>query len=283
MRYTTHDLKTSKGWRNCKQCPKGRNPPNEGARARAYVVVENPQQNPNVVTGTFLLKDHYACILFDSGAEKSFVSSAFTPFIDIAPTALNTSYEVELADGKVTNSLTHGGLLRWRVAQEASCFILSSELLTSGLNSMSEDIQCAGFDTRPPMLDRTDFESWHNNVYSLYMSRKDNGENIIRSPLMKTILMGTAQMVLLENCGCSSTKSPEQSYGSRTAELLVQVVSGRYNAKQIKEENHFRETMQEEMFVSWECRRSLNDSTDEASGSKPRSNTKKNRICLLKK
>ncbi|GJV60055.1 hypothetical protein Tco_1466155 [Tanacetum coccineum] len=83
---------------------------NEGARARAYVVVENPQQNPNVVTGTFLLNDHYACILFDSGAEKSFVSSAFTPFIDIAPTALNTSYEVELADGKVvsTNTVLRG-------------------------------------------------------------------------------------------------------------------------------------------------------------------------------
>ncbi|GJU98168.1 reverse transcriptase domain-containing protein [Tanacetum coccineum] len=59
------------------------------------------KQNPKVVTGTFLLNDHYACILFDSGAEKSFVSSAFTPFIDIAPTALNTSYEVELADGKI--------------------------------------------------------------------------------------------------------------------------------------------------------------------------------------
>ncbi|GJY45731.1 putative reverse transcriptase domain-containing protein, partial [Tanacetum coccineum] len=88
------------------RCPKGRNPPNEGARARAYVVVENPQQNPNVVTGTFLLNDHYACILFDSGAEKSFVSSAFTPFIDIAPTALNTSYEVVLADGKVVSTNT---------------------------------------------------------------------------------------------------------------------------------------------------------------------------------
>ncbi|GKC33389.1 putative reverse transcriptase domain-containing protein [Tanacetum coccineum] len=74
------------------KCPKAGNQHNEGARARAYVVVENPQQNPNVVTGTFLLNDHYACILFDSGAEKSFVSSAFTPFIDIAPTALNTSY-----------------------------------------------------------------------------------------------------------------------------------------------------------------------------------------------
>ncbi|GJX98865.1 putative reverse transcriptase domain-containing protein [Tanacetum coccineum] len=81
------------------RCPKGRNPPNKGARARA-LWVENPQQNPNVVTGTFLLNDHYASILFDSWAEKSFVSSAFTPFIDIAPTALNTSYEVELADGK---------------------------------------------------------------------------------------------------------------------------------------------------------------------------------------
>ncbi|GKA54497.1 putative reverse transcriptase domain-containing protein [Tanacetum coccineum] len=88
------------------KCPKGRNQQNEGARGRAYVVVENPQQNPNVVTGTFLLNDHYACILFDSGAEKSFVSSAFTPFINIALAALNTSYEVELADGKVVSTNT---------------------------------------------------------------------------------------------------------------------------------------------------------------------------------
>ncbi|GJT39421.1 putative reverse transcriptase domain-containing protein [Tanacetum coccineum] len=74
--------------------------------ARAYVVVENPQQNPNVVTGTFLLNDHYACILFDFGAEKSFVSSAFTHFINIAPATLNTSYEVELADRKVVSTNT---------------------------------------------------------------------------------------------------------------------------------------------------------------------------------
>ncbi|GKC86822.1 putative reverse transcriptase domain-containing protein, partial [Tanacetum coccineum] len=86
--------------------PKGRNPPNERARARAYMLVENPQQNLNVVTGTFLLSDHYACILFDSGAEKSFVSFVFTPFINIAPTTLNTSYEVELADGKVVSTNT---------------------------------------------------------------------------------------------------------------------------------------------------------------------------------
>ncbi|GKB77852.1 hypothetical protein Tco_0944747, partial [Tanacetum coccineum] len=65
-------------------------------------------QNPNVVSGTFLLNDHYTGILFDS--EKSFVSSAFTPFIDIAPITLNTSYEIELADGKVvsTNTVLQG-------------------------------------------------------------------------------------------------------------------------------------------------------------------------------
>ncbi|GJW79383.1 hypothetical protein Tco_0141065 [Tanacetum coccineum] len=68
---------------------------------RELMWVENPQQNPNVVTGTFLLNDHYASVLFDSGAERSFVSIEFTPFIDIAPAALNTSYKVELADGKI--------------------------------------------------------------------------------------------------------------------------------------------------------------------------------------
>nr|GEV56760.1 hypothetical protein [Tanacetum cinerariifolium] len=92
-------------------CPKERNQQNKGARAvRTYVVVENPQQNPNVVTSTFLLNDHYACILFDSGTKKSFVSSAFTPYIDIALTTLNTSYEVELTDGQVvsTNIILRG-------------------------------------------------------------------------------------------------------------------------------------------------------------------------------
>ncbi|GJS82973.1 putative reverse transcriptase domain-containing protein [Tanacetum coccineum] len=46
---------------------------------------------------------HYASILFNLSAEKSFVSFAFTPFIDIAPAALDASYEVELADGKVVS------------------------------------------------------------------------------------------------------------------------------------------------------------------------------------
>ncbi|GKA28765.1 hypothetical protein Tco_0715010, partial [Tanacetum coccineum] len=56
-----------------------------------------------------------ACILFDSGAEKRFVSTAFTPFIDIALATLDTSYEVELVDGKVvsTNTILCGFGMDW--------------------------------------------------------------------------------------------------------------------------------------------------------------------------
>ncbi|GKC28772.1 hypothetical protein Tco_1036066 [Tanacetum coccineum] len=81
--------------------PKKTDHQNQGAQRRAYVIrTEDPQQNPNVVTGTFLLNDHYGSILCDSGAEKSFVSTVFTPFINIAPATLDTSYDVELANRK---------------------------------------------------------------------------------------------------------------------------------------------------------------------------------------
>ncbi|GJX49517.1 putative reverse transcriptase domain-containing protein [Tanacetum coccineum] len=63
----------------------------------------NASGNPdsNVVTGTFLLNNHYASILFDTGADRSFISTAFSSLIDIAPTPLENSYDVELADGKI--------------------------------------------------------------------------------------------------------------------------------------------------------------------------------------
>ncbi|GJT43068.1 putative reverse transcriptase domain-containing protein [Tanacetum coccineum] len=71
--------------------PKRKDQQNEGARGRAYVMrTEEPQKNSNMVTSKFLLNDYYASILFDLGAEKSFVPTTFTPFINIAPAALNT-------------------------------------------------------------------------------------------------------------------------------------------------------------------------------------------------
>ncbi|GKA20234.1 putative reverse transcriptase domain-containing protein [Tanacetum coccineum] len=53
------------------------------------------------VTGTFLLNNRYAFILFDTGVDRSFISSAFSSLIDIAQTPLKNSYDVELADGKI--------------------------------------------------------------------------------------------------------------------------------------------------------------------------------------
>ncbi|GJY08706.1 putative reverse transcriptase domain-containing protein [Tanacetum coccineum] len=56
----------------------------------------------NVVNGTFLINNVYASVLFDTGADRSFVSYAFSKYIDIHPTTLDTNYSVELADGNKT-------------------------------------------------------------------------------------------------------------------------------------------------------------------------------------
>nr|GEW15573.1 putative reverse transcriptase domain-containing protein [Tanacetum cinerariifolium] len=72
---------------------------NSNAVARAYVVgTAGINPNFNVVTGTFLLNHHYALILFDIGADRSFVSTSFSSLIDIIPTILDHGYDVELAD-----------------------------------------------------------------------------------------------------------------------------------------------------------------------------------------
>ncbi|GJX06591.1 putative reverse transcriptase domain-containing protein [Tanacetum coccineum] len=70
--------------------------------AKVYVV-RNAGTNPdsNVVIGRFLLNNLYASIIFDTGANRSFVFTAFSSLIDITPTTLNHYYNVELADGKI--------------------------------------------------------------------------------------------------------------------------------------------------------------------------------------
>ncbi|GJS13819.1 putative reverse transcriptase domain-containing protein [Tanacetum coccineum] len=67
----------------------------------AYVVgTVGTNPNSNVVMGTFLLNNRYASILFDTGVDRSFVSTAFSSLIDIIPTTLDHGYDVELADAK---------------------------------------------------------------------------------------------------------------------------------------------------------------------------------------
>nr|GEV83916.1 putative reverse transcriptase domain-containing protein [Tanacetum cinerariifolium] len=58
-------------------------------------------QDSNVISSTFLLNNRYASILFDTGADRSFISTAFSSLVNIDPTPLGSSYDVELADGKI--------------------------------------------------------------------------------------------------------------------------------------------------------------------------------------
>nr|GEW85254.1 putative reverse transcriptase domain-containing protein [Tanacetum cinerariifolium] len=84
---------------------------NNEATTRAYAI-EGRGANPdsNVVTGTFLLNNFYASMLFDSGSDRSFVSFTFSALLDVAPSTLDTSYAIELSDGKIseTNIILRG-------------------------------------------------------------------------------------------------------------------------------------------------------------------------------
>ncbi|GKA11915.1 putative reverse transcriptase domain-containing protein [Tanacetum coccineum] len=93
-----------------RDCPKLKNKDGGNGNAQGWVYAVgnaekrgNASGNPdaNVVTGTFLLNNHYASILFDTGADRSFISTAFSSLINIAPTPLENCYDVELADGKL--------------------------------------------------------------------------------------------------------------------------------------------------------------------------------------
>ncbi|GJZ17324.1 putative reverse transcriptase domain-containing protein [Tanacetum coccineum] len=96
-----------------KDCPKVKNQNRRNkarvpdARGKAYVL-GGGDANPgsNTVTGTFLLNDHHAYMLFDSGADRSFISNTFSTLLDIIPSALDVSYAVELADGRTSETST---------------------------------------------------------------------------------------------------------------------------------------------------------------------------------
>ena len=63
------------------------------ARGRAFVMGANEaRQDPSVVTGTFLVSDHYASVLFDTGADRSFVSVKFLSIANLPISDHRTLY-----------------------------------------------------------------------------------------------------------------------------------------------------------------------------------------------
>ncbi|GJV65267.1 putative reverse transcriptase domain-containing protein [Tanacetum coccineum] len=87
---------------------------NNNAQGRAYMLRDrNAHQDPNVVTGMFLLNQHLARVLFDSGADKSFVSISLASMLNILPITIDTFYNIEMADGNLvsTNTVIQGATL----------------------------------------------------------------------------------------------------------------------------------------------------------------------------
>nr|GEZ55226.1 hypothetical protein [Tanacetum cinerariifolium] len=78
-----------------------RSPTNANVANNQRVGNAGTNPNANTVTGTFLLNNCYASVLFDTGADRSFVSTAFSSQFDIAPTVLDHDYAVELADARI--------------------------------------------------------------------------------------------------------------------------------------------------------------------------------------
>ncbi|GJX74831.1 putative reverse transcriptase domain-containing protein [Tanacetum coccineum] len=103
-----------------KNCPKLKNRRNgngtDTTQGRAYALGgRDASPDSNVITGTFLLNNRYAMILFDTGADRSFVSNTFSALINITPTTLENHYDVELADGKIigVNTIIRGCTLNF--------------------------------------------------------------------------------------------------------------------------------------------------------------------------
>ncbi|GJY36962.1 putative reverse transcriptase domain-containing protein [Tanacetum coccineum] len=102
------------------------------AQGRAFGLgVSEASQDPNVVTGTFSLNDHFAIVLFDSGADYSFISTNFLPLINMKSSVISPEYEIEIASGvKVeTNKIIRG----CRLELEGHTFII--DLISFGYGS----------------------------------------------------------------------------------------------------------------------------------------------------
>ncbi|GJZ78171.1 putative reverse transcriptase domain-containing protein [Tanacetum coccineum] len=90
-----------------KDCPKVKNQ-NHGNKARVHdargkaYFLGGGDANPgsNTVTGTFLLNDHHAYMLFDSGVDRHFVSNTSSTLLDITPSALEIAQANERADSE---------------------------------------------------------------------------------------------------------------------------------------------------------------------------------------
>ncbi|GJR58912.1 integrase, catalytic region, zinc finger, CCHC-type containing protein [Tanacetum coccineum] len=111
--------------------------------------------------------------------------------------------------------------------------------------NLLEDIQCAGSDTRPPMLDRTDFASCQQRI-RLYCRGKKNGINILKSLDEGPFQMGTFRETLAEGDEGALHLGPERP---RVYSDLSPEDKDRYNAD-IRATNILLQGLPTDIFVT---------------------------------
>ncbi|GJT25735.1 hypothetical protein Tco_0895672 [Tanacetum coccineum] len=94
------------------------------------------------------------------------------------------------------------------------------------MSSNSDDIQATGSDTRPPMLDRTDYESWSQRI-RLYCRGKENRLQILQSIDQGPFELGTTRDALGTTPEGGVLLGPERP---RTYEDLSDTEKKRYDA-----------------------------------------------------
>nr|GEX64065.1 hypothetical protein [Tanacetum cinerariifolium] len=78
-----------------------RNTQNNGNQARGKAFNGNAVkalQDPKVVTSTFSLNNKFGTVLFDSGADFSFISTKFAPLLNVEPCIVNPGYVIEIVN-----------------------------------------------------------------------------------------------------------------------------------------------------------------------------------------
>ncbi|KAJ0591942.1 putative nucleotidyltransferase, Ribonuclease H [Helianthus annuus] len=89
-----------------RECPKLNQ-----AQGRVFNIgAREARQDPNVVTGTLPINQRFASVLFDTGADYSFVSLEFKKMLGLIASKLDIPYSIELANGKLveTNEVIRG-------------------------------------------------------------------------------------------------------------------------------------------------------------------------------
>nr|GEY68935.1 hypothetical protein [Tanacetum cinerariifolium]GEY68938.1 hypothetical protein [Tanacetum cinerariifolium] len=117
------------------------------------------------------------------------------------------------------------------------------------------DIQCAGFDTRPPMLDRTDFVSWQQRI-RLYCRGKENGVNILKSIDKGSYRMGTFRETLAESTEGTPQFGPERpriysDLSSKEKDRFAKLINDMRNIKMTMSRLHLNSKFVNNMLPEW--------------------------------